>query len=139
MPRWRRKRPQKRSPNRWPKLVGRGVRSSATRTLLAKIADGSNLTLDPDLDSYYVMDVISTKVPEFVDRLGTLLALARVGGAGPAFSDDEKAALMIQLGQLRAESAGAIDSLESAEKGNPDDQVRRNLDALAKSFSGIAH
>jgi len=45
---------------------------------------------------------------------------------------------MIQLGQLRAASAGAIASLESAEKGNPDDQVRRNLDALAKSFSGIA-
>ncbi len=111
---------------------------AAARTLLAKIADGSNLTLDPDLDSYYVMDVISTKVPEFVDRLGTLLALARVGRAAPAFSDDEKAELMIQLGQLRAASAGAIASLESAEKGNPDDQVRRNLDALAKSFSGIA-
>jgi methyl-accepting chemotaxis protein len=111
---------------------------AAARTLLAKIADGSNLTLDPDLDSYYVMDVISTKVPEFVDRLGTLLALARAGRAAPAFSDDEKAELMIQLGQLRAASAGAIASLESAEKGNPDDQVRRNLDALAKSFSGIA-
>jgi len=43
---------------------------AAARTLLAKIADGSNLTLDPDLDSYYVMDVISTKVPEFVDASG---------------------------------------------------------------------
>lgn len=29
---------------------------AAARALLSKIADGSNLTLDPDLDSFYVMD-----------------------------------------------------------------------------------
>src|SRR5262249_249591 len=32
---------------------------AAARGLIGKIADGSNLTLDPDLDSFYVMDIIT--------------------------------------------------------------------------------
>src|SRR5262245_8011223 len=34
---------------------------AAARTMVTKIADGSNLTLDPDLDSYYVMDITTIK------------------------------------------------------------------------------
>jgi methyl-accepting chemotaxis protein len=106
--------------------------------LLTKIADGSNLTLDPDLDSYYVMDVVSTKLPEFVDRLGTLLALARSGSNAKQITDDEKAELMVQLGQLDAASAGAKASLDSAIKGNADGEVSRKLGEVSKSFNHAA-
>jgi methyl-accepting chemotaxis protein len=111
---------------------------AAARTLLSKVADGSNLTLDPDIDSYDVMDVVTIKLPEFVDRLGTLMALARAGRVQAQYSDDEKAELMIQLGQLAAASAGAQASLDSAAKGNPDGLVQRNLDTVAKAFSRTA-
>jgi methyl-accepting chemotaxis protein len=101
---------------------------AAARTLVGKIADGSNLTLDPDLDSFYVMDIITTKLTELVDREGTLVALAIAQHAKTSLSDDEKSELMIELGQFESALSGASSSLESAYKGNPDGSVRINLD-----------
>ncbi|WP_207211339.1 MULTISPECIES: methyl-accepting chemotaxis protein [Rhodoplanes] len=108
---------------------------AAARALLTKVADGSNLTLDPDIDSFYVMDVVTTKLPEVVDRLGSLLALLRAGREAAALGDDEKAELMIQLGGLGSATAGAAASLDSAIKGNPDGSIRRALEGPAKAFA----
>ena len=80
---------------------------AAARALVTRVADGSNLTLDPDLDSYYVMDVVTTKLPEAIDRLGTVLALARSGQRAAQLSDDDKAAIVVQLGQLESAASGA--------------------------------
>jgi len=110
---------------------------AAARTLLTKIADGSNLTLDPDIDSYYVMDVVTTKLPELIDRLGTVTALARAQRAQQKLSDDDKAELMIQLGQFASAATGAVASLNSAYKGNADGAVSRKLEPLAKKFAAV--
>jgi methyl-accepting chemotaxis protein len=110
---------------------------AAARTLLTKIADGSNLTLDPDIDSYYVMDVVTIKLPELVDRLGIVAALAQAQRGQAKLSDDDKAELMIQLGQFASAATGAMASLESAYKGNADGEVKRKLEAPAKAFAQI--
>ena len=34
------------------------------------VGDGSKLILDPDLDSYYVMDTLVTKLPAMADNTG---------------------------------------------------------------------
>jgi methyl-accepting chemotaxis protein len=107
---------------------------AAARELISKIADGSNLTLDPDLDSFYVMDIITTKLPELLDRQGALVALAAAQRTKSVLSDDEKAELMIQLGQFESALSGTNASLSSAYKGNPDGAVRQNLDPAAKTF-----
>jgi methyl-accepting chemotaxis protein len=108
------------------------------RTLMGKIADGSNLTLDPDLDSYYVMDVVTVKLPELLDRTGTLLALVDAQHGQATLSDDDKSELMIQLGLLESAASGTNASLEAAYKGNPDGSTRRNLDTPAKAFTKSA-
>jgi len=41
---------------------------SGLQSLIVQISDYSNLTLDPDLDSYYLMDVTMFKVPEALNR-----------------------------------------------------------------------
>src|SRR5689334_7233229 len=41
--------------------------SAALLALYAKVGDASNLILDPDLDSYYVMDMLVTKLPAAFD------------------------------------------------------------------------
>ena len=38
-------------------------RIAAGLTLITAVADGSNLTLDPDLDSFYAMDAATVKIP----------------------------------------------------------------------------
>ena len=51
--------------------------------------DGSNLTLDPDIDSYYVMDAAAFRLPDLRDRVGLMnaagAAALRDGALSPAF------------------------------------------------------
>jgi methyl-accepting chemotaxis protein WspA len=55
-----------------------------TIALITDVGDQSNLTLDPDLDSYYLMNVLIFQAPE----LSELLARAR--GLGSAIAVDKK-------------------------------------------------
>jgi signal transduction histidine kinase len=41
-----------------------GPVSTKVRSLLAQVGDASNLILDPDLDSYYLMDMMVVRIPE---------------------------------------------------------------------------
>jgi CheY-like chemotaxis protein/signal transduction histidine kinase len=45
-------------------------------TFVVHIADTSNLTLDPDIDSYYLMNIISTKLPATMENIAKLRDLA---------------------------------------------------------------
>ena len=60
--------------------------------LISAAADGSNLTLDPDLDTYYLMDAAMVVLPatiESVSRLrGLALAVAAGTPASPALAKD---------------------------------------------------
>ena len=108
---------------------------AAARTLIGKVADGSNLTLDPDLDSFYVMDVVTVKLPEALERLGKIVALVREMRRQASLSDDDKAEIMIQIGLFESATSGAAGSIESAFKGNEDGAVRRKLETPFKSFA----
>ena len=44
--------------------------STDTVKLIAEAADRSNLTLDPDLDTYYLQDTINVKIPTLLDAGG---------------------------------------------------------------------
>lgn len=43
--------------------------------LLARSTDGSNLTLDPDLDSYYLMDAAYFRIPDIVENTANIRGL----------------------------------------------------------------
>src|SRR5205823_13685976 len=47
---------------------------SDIRTLITHAGDNSNLILDPDLDSYYLMDVTLLALPQTQDRLATVIS-----------------------------------------------------------------
>jgi len=59
----------------------RGAAAQAAADLIGKSADGSNLTLDPDLDSFYTQDALTVKMPTAVAALASLVA-AVAGTAG---------------------------------------------------------
>jgi hypothetical protein len=46
---------------------------AAVRTMITHAGDTSNLILDPDLDSYYLMDVTLCALPQTQDRLSTII------------------------------------------------------------------
>lgn len=51
--------------------TGAGHVSTKVRSLLAQVGDASNLILDPDLDSYYLMDMLIVRIPEVSAVLST--------------------------------------------------------------------
>src|SRR5258708_31320342 len=53
---------------------------AAIISLIAEVGDKSNLTLDPDLDSYYLMDVVIFRSPELSE------SLAQARGIGTAIA-----------------------------------------------------
>lgn len=46
----------------------------ATLDYIGLVSDSSNLTLDPDLDSFYVMDAITARTPSIAETAGKLRA-----------------------------------------------------------------
>ena len=67
-----------------------------TIALITYVGDVSNLTLDPDLDSYYLMDALIFKGPELVE----LLAQARGTSSGMAVRKQTTAKELAKLNQL---------------------------------------
>ena len=67
-----------------------------TISLITHVGDTSNLTLDPDLDSYYLMNVIVFQGPE----LGEALAQARGLGVSIAASGKATPEQVVKLNEL---------------------------------------
>ena len=104
-------------------------------TFISHVGDVSNLTLDPDLDSYYLMDALIFKGPE----LAELLAQARgitSGLAARKHITAEELAKLNQLAILIEDLLGRVDvSLEKAFNQNPSLKSKLESDRQA-SHSG---
>ena len=110
--------------------------TGALLALLAKVGDASNLILDPDLDSYYVMDMLVTKLPAAFDASAALKQRLDTVAAAP--SDDGRIGLVAALGAFDALAAATQNSLASGIAGNPDGHVKAALAALTSDFATAA-
>ncbi len=102
---------------------------ATSRALISKIGDGSNLILDPDLDSFYVMDAVVVKLPELTDAARALFdqMVTVAGHKNPDF--DAKAQLMIALGRYEAAASGLATSIKTAIANSPDGTLEKALKA----------
>jgi methyl-accepting chemotaxis protein len=104
-----------------------GAIASAGQAAISKVADGSNLTLDPDLDSYYVMDAVTVRLPEM------RAALQAVSAASAPFEKSGKPelaayrTLVDATTRLRLARAASAGSLAAAMDGNVDGAVKKTL------------
>ncbi|GGH31212.1 hypothetical protein GCM10007036_42260 [Alsobacter metallidurans] len=109
--------------------------AEAGRTAISKVADGSNLTLDPDLDSYYLMDASTVRLPELATSIFVLKdALKPYGAAGAKPNGKALRALVAAATRYQAARAAAVSSLSAAQDGNPDGTVRTALKASTATF-----
>ena len=102
--------------------TGRDEAARAAADLIGKSADGSNLTLDPDLDSFYTQDALTVKLPAAVAGVATLTS-AVVGTAGHAISVADQVTIGVQVGALRPTLDSLASDIDSAVQGNPDKTV----------------
>ena len=83
---------------------------AATQVLavIIQASDGSNLTLDPDLDTYYLMDTLVTKVPTLADNIGKAADLAVLGRSRVEGVEDNR----VRLAELRFAIVGGLAAVE---------------------------
>ena len=86
--------------------------------MIVLVADNSNLTLDPDIDSYYLMDTLTTKLPPLSDALARmdLIASRRVPRASPL---DDKTELAVLSSQVRTLVEDTNKNIRAACNKNP--------------------
>ena len=95
----------------------REERLAATDTLLVRlrksiqdVADSSNLTLDPEIHTYYLMDTVSQKVPQALQFLGD------GRDAGIASGDSAALADMVRFRSAMTSAAVASDQIRNSVK-----------------------
>jgi methyl-accepting chemotaxis protein len=97
------------------------------------IADGSNLTLDPDLDSYYVMDVVVARLPELAAASAELRAALAAFAKDPA-SPAALRALAASQRRFATVTAAVDGSVNSALAGNPDKSLAQRFVPAGKAL-----
>ena len=84
-------------------------------TLIVANSDGSNLTLDPDLDTYYLMDAVIFRLPLMLQTAGEAGDRALLAGsADPATQDKARIDLAIATGTVSAAESAVESGLATA-------------------------
>ncbi len=78
------------------------------RTMITHAGDLSNLILDPDLDSYYLMDITLVALPQNQDRLATLIAFAEDALARPGLTAKERTQFAVYAATLKEADADRV-------------------------------
>lgn len=76
--------------------------------MITHAGDISNLILDPDLDSYYLMDVTLLALPQNQDRLATILAFGADALARPALTAKERVQFAVFAATLKEADADRV-------------------------------
>jgi len=110
------------------------------RGMITHVGDTSNLILDPDLDSYYLMDITLLKLPQLQDRLATVVlhgeSCLRQGDVGSTDRGQFKAsAAMLQEADLDSALASARTALnEDQQSYGLNESLQRQLPPALKRF-----
>ena len=118
--------------------LGEGKDRNATwdagQGAIQKIADGSNLTLDPDVDSYYVMDVVAVRLPELVIARAALDAAMQPALMGNKVTPRQHDALVQAATRYDIALSAVQSSLASGVAGNTDGSLGAALAAVRSGF-----
>jgi PAS domain S-box-containing protein len=103
------------------------------RALMSQVGDTSNLILDPDLDSYYIMDAVLLKLPESLDLLSQVQSLGMRALGQQAITPEDETRLTILLGLLRSNLSASSKGMGVAFRTNPATQAA--LDAPLQTYT----
>ncbi|OYQ36472.1 hypothetical protein CHU95_04410 [Niveispirillum lacus] len=104
-----------------------GAARAALRSLITRVGDKSNLILDPDLDSYYVMDLVLIKLPDLLDQASAMYSLTHKLYDDGSVDAEERVALYVSLGGLKAVADGSGNSVKAAIDASVDGSVAKAL------------
>jgi diguanylate cyclase (GGDEF)-like protein len=109
-------------------------RVAAAAELISVIGDQSKLILDPDLDSYYTMDVVVLRIPELLSNLGAM-RLDHFGHSHNEVDVEFDSQVTLAITGLQSTMTGLEHSLARAFQNNEDGITRTSLSASANSLA----
>ena len=111
-------------------LTGKAL--AGARDLAARIGDESNLALDPDLDSYYIQNIVVKRVPALLSQMGELQSLLTRSPSG----DDSQVRPFLLDGMIRS----SIEDIEPGRRGSLPQRCRWSTEAYCRArdqFHGL--
>ena len=72
------------------------------RDVIVLVGDKSQLTLDPDLDTYYLMDSVIVQLPQTIDATGQIRGLMAGGIASKSLTTTEQNLLNLEFSQAQS-------------------------------------
>jgi len=88
--------------------------------LLIQIADSSNITLDPNIDSYYIADALVNRLTAMSETLGQARAVGSAAAAHGSASINERVRLAVLQNDIRSALAAVAHGVEAAGSSNPE-------------------
>jgi methyl-accepting chemotaxis protein len=79
-----------------------------TQQLISNTCDASNLTLDPDIDTYYLMDTYCIKLPALREEISLMQILGNIALKNNALTENDKENLIIQSAVMNTASLPGV-------------------------------
>lgn len=102
---------------------------------LSYIADTSNLILDPDLDSYYLMDVVVNQLPTLAETIGQTRAIGITVTAQKSRSENERTALMKRAVLAESRYSAVQQAFEKVVRYSP--QLQAQVETIGKNSAEV--
>jgi methyl-accepting chemotaxis protein len=108
--------------------------------LIITVGNESNLILDPDLDTYYLMDAVVNRIPTLIDAAGRVATLTARQSTAPS---DETVVreLAVAIGTVAASARGLRDGYETSfaetASASLDDDLKGPVDALVAAAESL--
>jgi methyl-accepting chemotaxis protein len=110
--------------------------TAATLALIVQAGNNSNLILDPDLDSFYVMDALVNKAPTALDTAGRVTSREIAMVASGHSTEAERIALAVDQGVLASNVDGIRTGLKTAYENTADPALHKTLGPPLGLLSG---
>jgi methyl-accepting chemotaxis protein len=104
--------------------------------LFSSISDNSNITLDPDMDTYYIGLILVNQAPELLKHASALVDAAR--DLESEATVDRKVAFAQARDGVASVASDLLKSLAKAIKGNQDGSMRDALEGEGKAIAAAA-
>jgi PAS domain S-box-containing protein len=98
------------------------------------VVDSSNLILDPDLDTFYLMDASAVKLPEMQKILNKMIQTSAEISFDKEITNAKKESLISLLSLLDVYNDDLTSNLERAFRNNPHGNLRNSLSKPLRNF-----
>ena len=107
------------------------------RALMSQVGDTSNLILDPDLDTYYLMDAVLLKLPERQDLLAQIVFLGKRVLSTGSLTAEVRAQLIVLDGLLQSALDATNKGMRVAFRNNPAGNLQPALESPLQQSNGV--